>query len=133
VRIILWDQDLETQAVFVSRTQKVIVDHESWVFFRPIVGADQFMSGEADSVAGIQVVNEQVIRLELIQPVAFFLSTLCTEYSYIVPREEVERALLLANERCRHDGSQEAYDEQQRLMDAKRRLNERLASLAGTD
>ena len=47
--------------------------------------------------------------------------------------EEVERALLLANERCKQDGSQEAYDEQQRLMDAKRRLNERLASLAGTD
>jgi DNA primase len=47
--------------------------------------------------------------------------------------EEVERALSLANERCRQDASQEAYDEQQRLMDAKRRLNERLASLAGTD
>ena len=42
-------------------------------------------------MAGIQVVNEQVVKLELIQPVAFFLSTLCTEYCYIVPREEVER------------------------------------------
>ncbi len=49
------------------------------------------MSGDADSVAGIRVVSEQVLRLELIQPVAFFVSTLCTEYSYIVPREEVER------------------------------------------
>ena len=49
------------------------------------------MSGEADSVAGIQIISEQIVKLELIQPVAFFLSTLCTEYSYIVPREEVER------------------------------------------
>jgi len=65
-------------------------DAAAWAF-RPLVGADQFMSGDADSVAGIQVVSEQVLRLELIQPVAFFLSTLCTEYSYIVPREEVER------------------------------------------
>jgi ABC-type transport system substrate-binding protein len=65
-------------------------DAAAWTF-RPLVGADQFMSGEADSVAGIQVVSEQILRLELIQPVAFFLSTLCTEYSYIVPREEVER------------------------------------------
>jgi ABC-type transport system substrate-binding protein/methyl-accepting chemotaxis protein len=65
-------------------------DAAAWTF-RPLVGAEQFMSGEADSVAGIRVVNEQVIRLELTKPVAFFLSTLCTEYSYIVPREEVER------------------------------------------
>src|SRR2546425_971577 len=65
-------------------------DAAAWAF-RPLVGADQFMSGEADSVAGIQLVNEQVVKLELVQPVAFFLSTLCTEYSYIFPREEVER------------------------------------------
>ncbi|MEK6321823.1 MAG: ABC transporter substrate-binding protein [Acidobacteriota bacterium] len=65
-------------------------DAAAWAF-RPLVGADQFMSGEADTVAGVQVLSEQVLKLELIQPVAFFLSTLCTEYSYIVPREEVER------------------------------------------
>jgi peptide/nickel transport system substrate-binding protein len=65
-------------------------DAAAWVF-RPLVGADQFMSGEADSVAGIQVIGEQMVRLELIDPVAFFLSTLCMDYCYIVPREEVER------------------------------------------
>jgi DNA primase len=47
--------------------------------------------------------------------------------------EQVERALLLATERFKADCSQEAYEEQQRLMEAKRKLNERLASLAGTD
>ncbi|MFY9573785.1 MAG: ABC transporter substrate-binding protein [Blastocatellia bacterium] len=65
-------------------------DAGAWAF-RPLVGADQFMSGDADALEGIRVVSEQVLRLELIQPVAFFLSTLCTEYSYVVPREEVER------------------------------------------
>ena len=66
-------------------------DAAAWAF-RPLVGAPQFMSGEADTVAGIQALSEQVLRLELVRPVAFFLSTLCTEYSYIVPREEVDRA-----------------------------------------
>jgi peptide/nickel transport system substrate-binding protein len=65
-------------------------DAAAWVF-RPLVGAEQFMSGETDSVAGIQAVSEQVVRLELIHPVAFFLATLCMDYAFIVPREEVER------------------------------------------
>jgi ABC-type transport system substrate-binding protein/methyl-accepting chemotaxis protein len=68
-------------------------DAAAWVF-RPIVGAEQFMSGESETVAGIQMTSEQVIRLELIQPVAFFLSTLCMDYAYTVPREEVERPTL---------------------------------------
>jgi ABC-type transport system substrate-binding protein/methyl-accepting chemotaxis protein len=68
-------------------------DAAAWAF-RPLFGAVQFMSGEADSVAGIEIVNEQVLKLELIHPVAFFLSTLCTEYSYVVPREEVERSAM---------------------------------------
>ncbi|MFL6213977.1 MAG: ABC transporter substrate-binding protein [Blastocatellia bacterium] len=65
-------------------------DAAAWVF-RPIVGADQFMAGETDSVAGITVSGEHVVKIELIQPVAFFLSTLCMDYCYIVPREEIER------------------------------------------
>jgi ABC-type transport system substrate-binding protein/methyl-accepting chemotaxis protein len=65
-------------------------DAAAWAF-RPLVGADQFMSGEADGVSGIEVVGEQVVKLEMLQQVAFFLSTLCTDYGYIIPREEVER------------------------------------------
>jgi ABC-type transport system substrate-binding protein/methyl-accepting chemotaxis protein len=65
-------------------------DAAGWVF-RPLVGAEQFMAGESSSVAGIKVLGEQVIRLELVHPVAFFLSTLCTDYAYIVPQEEVDR------------------------------------------
>jgi len=65
-------------------------DAAAWAF-RPLVGADQFMSGETDTVTGIEVVGDQVVKLELIQQVAFFLSTLCTDYAYVIPREEVER------------------------------------------
>jgi peptide/nickel transport system substrate-binding protein len=62
----------------------------AWVF-RPIAGAEQFIAGESESTTGIQVLGEQVIRIELVQPVTFFLSTLCMDYAYVVPREEVER------------------------------------------
>ncbi|MEW6209175.1 MAG: ABC transporter substrate-binding protein [Acidobacteriota bacterium] len=65
-------------------------DAAAWVF-RPLAGAQEFMSGEADSVSGIEVIGEQTVRLELVQPVAFFLSTLCMDYCFLVPREEVER------------------------------------------
>ena len=47
--------------------------------------------------------------------------------------EEVERALLAATERFKKDMSDEAWDEQQRLIEAQKQLKERLASLAGTD
>jgi ABC-type transport system substrate-binding protein/methyl-accepting chemotaxis protein len=68
-------------------------DAASWVF-RPVVGAEEFMSGESESVAGIRVEGESVVEIELIQPVTFFLSTLCMDYAYIVPREEVERGTM---------------------------------------
>src|SRR5499427_4541418 len=60
-------------------------DAAAWVF-RPLVGADQFMSGESESVSGIEVLGEHVVKLEMKQQVAFFLSTLCTDYAYIIPR-----------------------------------------------
>jgi hypothetical protein len=47
--------------------------------------------------------------------------------------EEVERALAQATERLKQDMSEEAFDEQQRLIAAQQGLKQRLASLAGTD
>jgi ABC-type transport system substrate-binding protein/methyl-accepting chemotaxis protein len=73
-----------------ERQMRINKDAAGWVF-RPLVGAEQFMAGETPSVAGIEVLAEQVVRLELVHPVAFFLSTLCTDYAYIVPHEEVDR------------------------------------------
>jgi ABC-type transport system substrate-binding protein/methyl-accepting chemotaxis protein len=73
-----------------ERQMRVNKEASGWVF-RPILGAQEFMSGEADQVAGISLLGEQIVRLELIQPMAFFLSTLCTDYAYIVPCEEVEK------------------------------------------
>ncbi len=62
----------------------------AWIF-APVEGADEFVRGQAGSVSGIQVVDRHAIRVTLKRPLAFFLSTLCVDYSAIVPREEVER------------------------------------------
>jgi hypothetical protein len=51
--------------------------------------------------------------------------------------DEIERALASANARFTSGMSDEAYaqafEDQQRLMQAQRKINQRLASLAGTD
>ena len=47
--------------------------------------------------------------------------------------EEVERALIDATERLMADTSEEIYEEQQRLIEARQGLRQRLAHLAGTD
>ena len=47
--------------------------------------------------------------------------------------EEIERALIDATERLKADTSDEGFEEQQRLIEARRTLRERLAQLAGTD
>ena len=73
-----------------ERQMRLNEDAAAWAF-RPIVGAEEFISGESESVSGIRVVGEQVVRIKLAQPMPFFLSTLCIDYAYIVPREEVER------------------------------------------
>jgi DNA primase len=51
----------------------------------------------------------------------------------LMASDEVERALLEATERFKQNMSDEAYDEQQRLIAAQQTLRERLAHLAGTD
>jgi DNA primase len=51
----------------------------------------------------------------------------------IAAKGEVEKALEDATERLGQQTTDELYEEQQRLKRAQRELNDRLASLAGTD
>lgn len=60
-------------------------------------------------------------------------SDLAAAVEIIAAAEEVERALVDATERFKRDTSDEAFEEQQRLIAAQQGLRERLASLAGTD
>ncbi|HEX6741091.1 MAG TPA: DNA primase [Sphingomicrobium sp.] len=60
-------------------------------------------------------------------------SDLAAAVEIIAASEEVEQALVDATERLKRDFTDEALDEQRRLIAAQQGLRERLASLAGTD
>jgi len=60
-------------------------------------------------------------------------SDLAAAVEIIAAAEEVEKALEDATERLKRDLTDEALDEQQRLMQARHGLRQRLAQLAGTD
>jgi DNA primase len=60
-------------------------------------------------------------------------SDLAAAVEIIALSEEVERALEDATERLKRDFTDEALEEQQRLIQAQHGLRQRLASLAGTD
>jgi DNA primase len=60
-------------------------------------------------------------------------SDLAAAVEIIAAAEEVEKALEDATERLKRDFTDEALEEQQRLIAAQRGLRQRLASLAGTD
>jgi ABC-type transport system substrate-binding protein len=56
-----------------------------------IRGADRFISGEADTVTGIEVEDPHLVRVYLTRPTPSFLYCLTNSAATIVPREEVER------------------------------------------
>jgi len=60
-------------------------------------------------------------------------SDLAAAVEIIAAAEEVEKALQHATERLKRDFTDEALEEQQRLIEAQRGLRQRLAHLAGTD
>jgi DNA primase len=60
-------------------------------------------------------------------------SDLAAAVEIIAATEEVDRALESATERLKRDFTDEALEEQRRLIEAQQGLRQRLASLAGTD
>ena len=56
-----------------------------------IAGVDAFSRGEADSIRGIEAIDESTLRITLEVPYASFLSALAMDQTKVIPREEVER------------------------------------------
>ncbi|HEX7039066.1 MAG TPA: ABC transporter substrate-binding protein [Trueperaceae bacterium] len=61
-------------------------------FYLTILGAQEFIDGEADEVAGIQVVDDRTVQFTLAEPDASFLHKLGLNFAHVVPREAVEAA-----------------------------------------
>lgn len=60
-------------------------------FFMGIKGAQEFADGQAESVAGIRVIDDYTIEFTLSNPDVTFLNKMALNFAFIVPKEEVER------------------------------------------
>jgi peptide/nickel transport system substrate-binding protein len=60
-------------------------------FFRTLAGADDFVTGRASGVNGIQTPSAHVLRLHLARFDPLLLHKMALEFAAVVPREEVER------------------------------------------
>ncbi len=62
----------------------------TWILDK-VLGAGEFMKGDAGEVAGIRVVDDYTLQIRLAEPFSPFLGLLTMPNAYVVPREEVER------------------------------------------
>ena len=60
-------------------------------FFGMIAGFDEVAAGEAQELSGIEVVDPHTIRFTLSRPDATFLHVMALNFSFAVPKEEVEK------------------------------------------
>lgn len=62
----------------------------TWVLDR-ILGAREFMKGEASDVAGIEVRDKYTLRITLTRSFGPFMNLLTMTAAYVIPKEEVDR------------------------------------------
>lgn len=55
-----------------------------------IVGVRDKFNGRADDISGVQVVDEYTLRIELTEPISYFLQQLTYTVAYVVDREQIE-------------------------------------------
>ncbi len=60
-------------------------------FFASIVGFNERVKGTADHVAGLRAIDDRTLEVKLSHPDASFLHIMAMNFSYPVPREEVEK------------------------------------------
>jgi ABC-type transport system substrate-binding protein len=61
-------------------------------FFVGIKGAQDFIDGKATTVAGIKAIDPNTVEFTLSAPDVTFLNKMAINFSFIVPKEEVEKA-----------------------------------------
>lgn len=60
-------------------------------FFSPILGYDEMSAGEATTLAGVKVIDDHTISVELSAPNATFLHVMGLNFASVVPKEVVEK------------------------------------------
>ena len=61
-------------------------------FFASIAGFDERAKGSSDRIAGVRAIDDRTLEIKLAHPDASFLHIMAMNFSYPVPREEVEKA-----------------------------------------
>jgi oligopeptide transport system substrate-binding protein len=59
------------------------------VYLDDIVGADEFIAGQAEEVTGIKVIDDNTLEITIKEPIVYFLDKLTYPTAYVVDRREV--------------------------------------------
>jgi peptide/nickel transport system substrate-binding protein/oligopeptide transport system substrate-binding protein len=60
-------------------------------FFAMIAGFDDVASGKSETISGIEAVDASTVKFTLSRPDATFLHVMAINFSFVVPKEEVEK------------------------------------------
>jgi peptide/nickel transport system substrate-binding protein/oligopeptide transport system substrate-binding protein len=61
------------------------------VLFKHIVGATEVMEGDAETISGVQALDDHTLQIELDAPIAYFLSLLSSPSMLVVPQSLIEQ------------------------------------------
>ena len=59
-------------------------------YYAAVAGSAEALSGEADGVSGVRVVDDYTIEFELAEPIAYFDKLLAMQWTYVVNQKHVE-------------------------------------------
>jgi oligopeptide transport system substrate-binding protein len=61
-------------------------------YYTALKGFEDFQAGKAQELAGVQAVDDHTIKIELSRPDATLLHVMALNFSFVVPKEEIEAA-----------------------------------------
>ena len=67
-----------------------LASHLADTYLNDIVGASEYIAGEADSIKGITVIDDKTLQITVDAPKAYFLAKLTYPTAYVLDRETVE-------------------------------------------
>jgi oligopeptide transport system substrate-binding protein len=67
-----------------------LASHLADTYLNDIIGAEEYIEGDADSIEGIQVIDERTLQITVDAPKAYFLAKLSYPTAFVLDRETVE-------------------------------------------
>ena len=67
-----------------------LASHLADTYLNDIIGAEEYIDGDADSIEGVQVIDERTLQITIDAPKAYFLAKLSYPTAFVLDRETVE-------------------------------------------